>query len=94
MGVFFPSDLLGQYSMTMRLIQIPGMLFIAAIGQVYFERAVREHEGRTLDIFLEKVLGQQMVVGCLVVLYLMLFAGNLSRPRARRKVASRPEGYS
>ncbi len=55
LAVFFAQDVVGQYSRSMALVQIPMSLLGASVAQVFYHRAAREKETGHLPVFVGKV---------------------------------------
>jgi len=68
------SKLLGYYSITVKLLQIPSTLLAKAIGRVFFQTtAMLQREGKPLGAYVYKNIIKGMKVATLPMIFLMAF---------------------
>lgn len=71
---FWGTEILGYYSITVRLLQIPSTLLARAIGRVFFHTtAAMKREGKKLGVYVYKSLTRGMKIGIIPMILLMAF---------------------
>ncbi len=70
----FGSDILGQYAITMRIINLPVSLVGTSIGRVFFQTATdMQREGKKIGGFAYGIMTRSMKLACLPVVGLVVF---------------------
>jgi O-antigen/teichoic acid export membrane protein len=77
LSTFFPSTIVGFYSLGFRVLQIPMSIVGSAIGQVFFQRAVDAHAQGTLNSLVENVFRQLVMLSLFPMLMLCIISKDL-----------------
>lgn len=72
--IFWGTEMLGYYSITLRLLQIPSALLASAIGRVFFQAtSAMKREGKAIGQFVYKNIDRTMKIAVIPITLLIAF---------------------
>jgi O-antigen/teichoic acid export membrane protein len=79
LSAFFSAEVVGYYTLTNRVLQMPMSLIGSAVAQVFFQRAVVANARRTMSAVVENTFTHLMMIGLYPILIILLIGEDVFR---------------